>query len=157
MKSLIFILSLFLSWVAHGENDTFPEGCEVITPLNQPLFLKSEKPMLAFIHNRSATTIWITHPVSNAGASAGWSSQLAPNHWSALVVYDKAFELSCVESKPGHEQQLPCANVLAICKWQDSNALLPTHQGTYWAGEDKTLPALISFLKERAIIRTATN
>ena len=69
------------------------------------------------IHNISEMDLWITHPISDPSAGAGWSSRLQSKRWSAFALGSQSFELSCIESKPGHEQQVPCAGALVVCQW----------------------------------------
>ena len=100
------------------------------------------------LHNLSGLDLWITHPVSEADTAAGWSSRLQSGHWSALALDTTAFELSCIESKPGHEQQVSCEHALAICEWPITSS--PEHtSGIFWAGENMSLTALTAYLSRR--------
>jgi hypothetical protein len=106
------------------------------------------------IHNLSHLDLWITHPLSEPNASAGWSTRLQAGHWSALALDKKAFDLSCIESRPGHEQQVPCAGLLSICQWPNVKASnggkgTGTGTGTFWAGEDLPLSALMAHVGSR--------
>ncbi len=146
-----FILSILLILYA-GEilaEETAPASCKPLMVQEETLMLSASKPLLIIIHNLSKADIWVTHPVSEPGASAGWSTRLQAGNWSALVLDKEAFELSCIESKPGHEQQVPCKGLISACSW--STVTMPAQQatGTYWAGEDMTLSALISYLGGR--------
>lgn len=129
-------------------SDVLPLGCVALT-LADTVMLSTKKPLVAMIHNTSANDLWITHPVSKPSASAGWSSRLDAGNWSALAFDKKAFELSCIESKPGHEQQIPCSSVIAVCQWDVS--FPDTLSGTFWAGENMTLVALTAHLSERGL------
>ncbi len=150
MKYLLSLLLCIFSTVVFAE-DGFPKGCQPISIVDDPLILKTAKPpVIAFMHNVSSSEIWVTHPVKEPSASAGWSSKLQGGNWSALAVQDETFELSCIESRPGHEQQIPCGSVIAVCVW--SGVKMPTGDGTYWAGEDMTLPALTAHLGGRGFI-----
>ncbi|WP_419419849.1 hypothetical protein ACNVED_00660 [Legionella sp. D16C41] len=127
---------------------TFPVGCTPVVVKDETVVLKAKQPTLYLIYNNSNSDLWITHPVSEPSASAGWSSRLESQNWSALAVNQSSFELSCIETKPGHEQQVPCAGILAVCKW--SKVKLPASStGTFWAGENMDLPALNSHLGGR--------
>ena len=103
------------------------------------------------IHNLSTIDLWITHPVTEASANAGWSSRLQGGNWSALALDKESFELSCIESRPGHEQQVPCAGLLAACQY--SPVKMPKAEaGTFWAGEDMALSALKAHVGSRGIV-----
>ncbi|AHE65687.1 hypothetical protein [Legionella oakridgensis] len=146
MRYFLLITFVMISWVANAE-EILPTGCKAIKVNDETVMLSAPKPTLVMIHNISNTDLWVTHPVSEPSASAGWSSRLQAGNWSALAVQNKSFELSCIESKPGHEQQVSCANVLAVCQWSDVS--MPQSQATYWAGEDMSLSALTAYLGRR--------
>lgn len=148
---LTIVLALTLPQAWAGE--IFPTGCKPIVVQEELLKLSAEQPALVMIHNLSNMDLWITHPVSEQTASAGWSSRLQAGNWSALAVSDKSFELSCIESRPGHEQQVPCAGLLAACQWP--NISMPKKEkGTFWAGEDMNLTALKAHVGSRGFVLT---
>lgn len=122
-----------------------PQGCKIYPSSGETVVLPKDAPGMVLIQNLSKDDLWITHPVSEPSASAGWSSRLQGKKWSALVVKAPAFELSCIESRPGHEQQIPCEEAVLVCLWK------PVHipekmKGTFWAAEDMPLADLITYL-----------
>lgn len=140
MKGLLSIFLLLLAGGLHAE-DGFPAACNPVAVQKESLMLTAKQAQLVLIHNASASDLWITHPVTDPGASAGWSSHLEAENWSALVVDKESFELNCIESKPGHEQQVPCVGLVAVCEWPVVK--LPADaNGTFWAGENMPLQAL---------------
>lgn len=145
---VVFSLVLVLLLSAANADESIPASCKPITVEGESAMLSTEKPVLVMIHNQSKTDLWITHPVSDPSASAGWSSRLQAGNWSALALDKESFELTCIESKPGHEQQVPCTGVISACRWS-SIAMPAQTTGTFWAGEDMTLSALISHLGGR--------
>ena len=150
MNYVLSIALLFLSWNLNAE-EIFPAGCTPLVVSGELVVLPAAKSTVTMIHNLSNTDLWITHPVSEPNASAGWSSRLQAGNWSALALNDKAFELSCIESSPGHEQQTPCSAVLAVCLW--SAAAMPEKtSGTYWAAEDMQLSPLTAYIKRRGFV-----
>lgn len=155
MKQVLSLLLLLLIHSSYAE-EGFPKNCQPISMLKQTLTLHAKEPMMVFIHNVSAGDLWITHPVSEPSASAGWSSRLETGNWSALIVDKKSFELSCIESKPGHEQQTPCSAALTVCQW--TSVKLPDQaQGTFWAGENMPLDALKAYVGGKGFILPANN
>lgn len=148
MKAVLFIFFLGLAGGAYADNNTLPSTCKPIRIKEASVNLSAKKPLLVMLHNVSSADLWITHPVSDPSASAGWSSRLQAGNWSALALDKEAFELSCIESKPGHEQQVPCSGVIAVCKW--STVVIPEKEkGTFWAGENMTLSGLVGHLGGR--------
>lgn len=145
MKYLLSLLLLAVFSGVHAE-DKPPATCQPLEVKGESLMLSAKKPMLVLIHNLSSSDLWITHPVSDPGASAGWSSRLQTGKWSALAVDKASFELSCIESKPGHEQQVPCTGAIAVCRWDEVTLPASQQNGTFWAAEDMTLSALTTQL-----------
>lgn len=142
-----FVFSLIFILVANNVNaqESFPAACNPVAVQKESVMLEAKQPRVVLIHNLSASDLWITHPVVDPGASAGWSSHLEAGNWSALVVDKKSFELNCIESKPGHEQQVPCAGMVAICEWLAVK--IPADvKGSFWAGENMSLSSLTAQL-----------
>ncbi len=148
-----YILSIMLMLVALNANaeEIFPAGCKPLVVHDEQVMLSAEKPILVMVHNLSTIDLWITHPVAEPNSSAGWSRRLQAGNWSALALDKKSFELSCIESRPGHEQQIPCAGLLAACQW--TNVTVPKKEsGTFWAGEDMSLSALTAHVGSRGFV-----
>lgn len=143
----VFSLVLVLLMNTANADENMPTSCKPITVEGESVMLSAEKPVLVLIHNQSKTDLWITHPVSDPSASAGWSSRLQGGNWSALALDKESFELTCIESKPGHEQQVPCTGVISACRWSMTMPAQTT--GTFWAGEDMSLSALTAHLGSR--------
>ncbi len=147
MKGVLVWMVLLLSGNLFAEGG-FPSKCNPLMIDDELVKISADKPSLVMIHNVSVLDLWITHPVSDETANAGWSSHLQAGHWSALALEKGSFELSCIESRPGHEQQVPCKGLLAACQW------MPVIQpkaatGTFWAGEDMTLASLKAYVGSR--------
>lgn len=150
MKFILSILLILMSLNANA-GEIFPAGCKPITVHEELVKLSTKKPALVMIHNLSNVDLWITHPVTEPSASAGWSSRLQAGNWSALALDKESFELSCIESRPGHEQQVPCAGLLAACQW--TKIKMPkSESGTFWAGEDMALRALTAHVGSRGFV-----
>ncbi len=153
MRLLLAFIVICSSLTANAE-EIFPAGCTPFVVNGEQINLPASTSTVVMIHNLSETDLWMTHPVTNAGASAGWSSQLQAGNWSALALNGKAFSLSCIESKPGHEQQIQCNAVVAVCQW--TNAKLPANtSGTFWAGENMALSPLTAYIERRGFVLSA--
>ena len=151
-----YFLSIMMILVVSNAcaEEIFPAGCKPLMVHEELVKLSAEEPKLVMIHNLSTIDIWITHPVSEPSASAGWSSRLQAGNWSALALDKKSFELSCIESRPGHEQQVPCAGLLAACQWTPVTTP-KSESGTFWAGEDMSLSALTAHVGSRGFVLPA--
>lgn len=150
MRVCALICLLLLSTLAKAES-TLPQGCQAIAVQGESVALKAKKAKLFFIHNITGYDLWITHPVTNPSASAGWSSRLQSENWSALVIDKGPFDITCIESRPGHEQQIPCEGAIAVCQW--TGGKIPASKGgDFWASEDLSLSALISAIGGRGFV-----
>lgn len=150
MRILLSVCLLLLSTALFAES-TLPKGCQAIPVQGESVTLKAKKNKLVFIHNISNLDLWITHPVTDPGASAGWTSRLQAGKWSALVVDKPTFILNCIESRPGHEQQVPCEGVIAVCKWKGVK-IPASAQGTFWVAEDLSLDGLTAAAGGRGFV-----
>lgn len=131
--------------------EVFPPACRPLPIQDDFVKLSVEKPSLVMLHNLSSSTdLWVTHPVSTVEPNVSLSGRLQAGNWSALALDKKSFELSCIESRPGHEQQVPCAGLLAVCIW--SSTPPKAHSGTFWAGEDMSLSALTAHVGSQGFI-----
>ena len=131
--------------------EIFPAGCAPLVVDAERILIPLGKPRIIMIHNLSLLDLWITHPVTSAHADAGWSSRLQAGHWSALSMDKKAFELSCIESRPGHEQQVSCVDVVGFCEWP-TTARPTKPSGIFWAGEDMSLSPLTAYIQRRGFV-----
>lgn len=141
MKIIVILGMLALSSSVIAAESILPRGCQAVTVQGNAVTIQAKNNALIFIHNITAVDMWITHPVTDPGASAGWTSRLQRDKWSALSLEKGPFVLNCIESRPGHEQQVPCEGTIAVCKWKQ--ATFPENaKGTFWAAENMSLPAL---------------
>lgn len=150
MRALASLCCLLMSSFISAK-DTLPVGCQPLMVQGEAVTLQAKKSKLVFINNLAKTDLWITHPVPDPSANAGWTTRLQPGNWSALAVKKGPFILNCIESRPGHEQQVPCEGAIAVCQWK--NATVPANdQDTFWAGEDMTLTALTAAIGGRGFV-----
>lgn len=155
MNVLMPIFLILLSSMVFAES-TLPVGCEAIAVQGQVVTLQAKKNKMVFIHNLSKGDLWMTHPVVDSGASAGWTSRLQSGNWSALVLDKGPFAIHCVESVPGHEQQIPCEGAIAVCQWKKMK--FPANgQGVFWAGEDMSLSALTAAIGGKGFVLSVAN
>jgi hypothetical protein len=136
------LLWLFLSAVSYAK----PPACQVLPIQGEALLIKTENPMILLVKNVSEHTLWLTHPLQDISASAGFTSQLASKKWSALFLEKGPFLIHCIESQPGHEQQIPCEGNLTACVYAGKEAL-SGQQGVFWVSENRSLSAIKTALE----------
>jgi hypothetical protein len=151
MQILAALGVLLLSSSVMAAESTLPVGCQAVKVQGDVVTVEAKKNSLVFIHNLTSADLWITHPVADPGASAGWTSRIKGEQWSALSLDKGPFVLNCIESRPGHEQQVPCEGAIAVCQWK--KAKFPENaQGTFWAAEDMSLSALTAAVGARGYV-----
>ncbi len=152
MKFLSIILFCVLSNGTQAQ-EVYPKGC-IPWPIHDAMpLITSTKPIILMLHNLSDADLWVTRPSSDQGAQAGFSSLVQVGKWSALVINqdNASLPLKCIESKPGHEQQIPCSDVLAICQWPKTK-FPEASSGIFWAGENMNLAPLQAYLARQGYV-----
>lgn len=143
---LLYVLYVFLFFTStvHAE-EIFPPSCKPLAIQGETVLLPAGKPRLIMLHNLSESDLWITHPMTDQNNNTGFSSRLESNHWSALAIGKKTLSLSCIESKPGHEQQVACQHTLALCEWPITTPK-KNKQTVFFTGENMALSSLIAYI-----------
>jgi hypothetical protein len=155
LTALLFIAILFFNCNANNTKSGFPENCDqsgfefrdssiILDPGSTP------KQNLYLLNNTSDSDFWITHPVKDPGASAGWTSNLNPDNWSAFTVNVPDFELTCTKTGQGSLDSIPCKKVIKLCRVINP-VFKPDMSGNYWVSEDKPLEAVIDEIRSRGI------
>ena len=140
MRIFIFLLFFLLS--------SFVWSAETLTctPLklkiqNKTILLpdvEKDRPSQVYVvHNISPNSLWLDHPTERKGMSAGWSSYIQPNKWSAIVLNRKDFAISCAVIQPGKVDEEECAKAVKVCH-AENMTVTSKRKGSYWLVEDKT-------------------
>lgn len=150
-----FMAVSFLSCRADNAGDNFPDGCTRtgFEYRGGSVILNTDSRSsqnLYLLNNKSDSDYWITHPVKDPGASAGWTSDINPGNWSAFTVNIPAFELSCMKTGQSAMETLSCEKVLRVCRVSNP-VFKPETSGNYWVSEDKPLGAVLDEIGSRGI------
>lgn len=152
MRTYIFlIIFLVVSLVAEAKNSaSIFKHCEPL-PINTETIdfslLNDKEKSLIIIHNLSETNLWLILHGSDKATNENLSSKLTSNKWSALLLVDHRVLLHCIESFPGHEQHIPCAGQIFLCKW--SAPIKIKERKNFWIGENMNKTNLIEYLSSR--------
>lgn len=151
MKVIAILGLLVLSSSVIAAESTLPKGCQAVTVQGNEVSIRAKKNALVFIHNLALVDVWVTHPETGPEVGTSWTSRLQGEKWSALSLAKGPFALNCIESRPGHEQQVPCEGVIAVCTW--NKVKFPENtQGTFWVAEDMSLSALKAAVGARGYV-----
>lgn len=106
-------------------------------------------PRLYAIKNISKKIIWLTYERKNPGAGAGWDTQLSPQHWSAILITRRQFNLQChFQNKSGVMMRVPCEHVIRACQFSEFYSHHPIG-GSYWIVENALFHDLIPHIRAR--------
>lgn len=86
----------------------FAIPCQPVPIQTETIELQTQKPLLVLFHNTTDHNLYITH--------ADNASLLEANKFSLLLLTQNKLTLHCVESRPGHEQHIPCHSALVLCQ-----------------------------------------
>lgn len=134
--------------------ELFPSQCRVsgLRFSHQSIFLFSQhtaKPRLYAIQNSASQPIWLTHEKKNANMSAGFASQLFPQHWSVILITRRDFDLQCsFAQKSGRIVHVPCKRVIRVCQFSEFYFKNPL-SGGFWVVENVLLPKLEGGMRAR--------
>lgn len=139
---LIITLTLFSSFTYAGEHGDMQVDChsDQIHYAHNKVWLneKMTQPsnQLYIIHNLDKTQFWLNHD-SKRPMNAGWSSEISPDHWSAIQLSQAKFNLTCTEITSAGTKELECSKLLRICLV--TNVQFPANDqlGSYWITEDQ--------------------
>jgi len=115
MRYLFVILMFYVTSLMAEE--MYPAGCEPLVINSENVVLAANKYSLLMIHNISSHDVWAIQQLKADSVKPIFTGKISSGKWSTLVVNKKAVKFYCIESKPGHEQQVSCMEVLAICQW----------------------------------------
>ncbi len=151
----IFLWVLMTDCRAENGNADFPANCTQTgfeyKSGNIILNTGSESQQrLYLLNNKSESDYWVTHPVKDPGASAGWTSDLNPGNWSAFTSNIPGFELTCMKTGQSSMETLSCEKVLRVCRIENP-VFKPDMSGNYWVSEDKPLDAVLNEIGSRGI------
>ncbi|HLD16208.1 MAG TPA: hypothetical protein VJB02_00630 [Coxiellaceae bacterium] len=120
---------------------SFQQGGWVLSP--QPGDSSSPSSKLYVIYNDSQQALVLDRiTASFPGAQAGWRSPIAPNRWSALMLNDSNFVLSCQKQQGTLVEQVNCKQKIRVCRIPMPVPASGTASGSYWLSESVSLSRL---------------
>lgn len=101
--------------------------CQTFTVHGINIALSTDETLIMVFHNISAHNIYLIDK------KASTSSLIEPGKWSQFSLVKQSASISCIESLPGHEQQVPCQTVLSVCQFPLQSKHITT---TSWLSEN---------------------
>ena len=147
---IILAINLYSTVCKSASIEVYPAKCVPFSIQGVLLDLKVKPPAVVMLHNLSKNDLWLTHNAVGE-ESSGWSNRLSANKWSALSMTKESLNISCIESRPGHEQNIACSDALAVCIWP-AEKIPKQSLGVVWAGENRSLSTLIAYIARRGYV-----
>ncbi|MDA8562062.1 hypothetical protein N9L02_02985 [Gammaproteobacteria bacterium] len=122
------------------------DGNDIILKLKQ----KNKSSKIVFFHNITNKSIFIDKSNKTQTSSAGWSSYLRPNNWSAIALNKRIFKIHCSTIEPGNLITLNCSKVIYTCTPKNYTAKSKL-KGSFWLTEDKPWNIFVKALSNRRI------
>lgn len=98
---------------------------------------QKDRQRLYVFHNDSKYPVTLGLAPAGTMASAGWDTQLPPQHWTALVLARTDFRIQCDFLKKGKTLSAPCSDLIRVCQIAEPDFMIGT-EGTYWLAEDQS-------------------
>jgi hypothetical protein len=86
-----------------------PKDCQAL-PIEDTIVLQKKKNHLVMMHSLSQYEIWLANREQNR-----MTASIVPGMWSVFYAPQAKSQWQCIQSEPGHEQKVPCHEVLALC------------------------------------------
>jgi hypothetical protein len=112
LKSFFGIGLLLSGCFAVWAKEYFPKGCKALPLKTVNMELEAQPDQLMFMHNISPHEIWLANP-----SRPKWTVGLQPGRWNVLYLPQGTTHWRCIQSETGHEQQVSCQEVIAVCQW----------------------------------------
>lgn len=143
-KGRWFIKILILLFLMHDvfSHEYFPKGCKAWVIKNNLIDIKGKKNNLIFFHNISKNHIWL----ANRNVTK-WTVELKPGLWNVFYLPQNNAAWRCIEAETGHEQQVSCHDVIAMCQW---SAIAPEQilkQSGIWVIENQSVVVAKAYLE----------
>lgn len=119
--------------------------------------IPADDQLIVALHNQGSESITVDHVEPDPGASAGWASELSPNHWSLLMIANNRrrqhpFIMECYRFDKHHNlKHLNCSHYI---NYQYLHLKLPdklSNGGSFWLTENKAPGKLVASLKQRGV------
>ena len=101
--------------------------CQTFTFTDTNIALTTNEPLVIVIHNISDKKVYLNDN------NTAIPSLIEKDRWSQFSLVKKSIVISCIESLPGHEQQVPCKEVISACQFPLKSKHITT---TGWLAEN---------------------
>ncbi len=116
--------------------------CALFSSASFALILKGPAPQVYLFKNISKKPLLLGEVSTGQGMQAGFDSVLSAKKWSALLLNQQQFQLSCHIGRVA----VNCEKVLSISRYSTKK---PLPKASYWVGENQTWLELQKTLKKR--------
>lgn len=141
MRHFIFILGLFAFHGLTYAKEFLPKDCHAI-PIDKEVILEKQKDHLLMMHNLSRDEIWLANREQGR-----LTVSMAPGLWSVFYAPQGKSQWHCIQSEPGHEQKIPCHQVLALCEREARPPKKDFSKLNFWVANNLSYSELDAYLQ----------
>lgn len=141
-KKIHMILVCMVCATCGFAKEIFPKGCEAKS-IDQPqLQVPAARNQLVFLHNLSENHIWLANPVHPK-----MTVEMKPGQWNVLYLPKGDDTWKCIQSIPGHEQQISCQIGMAVCQWSAKISKSKRPKQNTWLAENTSYAEAKAYLQ----------
>jgi len=140
-KKLQVMVLLLCSTYIHAK-EYLPKGCQAIALEDKQIHFASKPQQLLFFHNITESEIWLANretPKLTIGLQASC--------WNVLYMPIQEATWRCIQSQKGHEQQVSCKDVMAVCEWLAEAPKSLQTKNNLWLVENQSITFAKAYLQ----------
>ena len=145
LKKLHFIIISFILTSMSGlvlAKEYLPRGCQAVALQGMTMDSLASSEKLYFFHNISGKEIWLANR-----QSPKLTVGMKPQEWNVLFTPAQALSWRCIQVEKGHEQQVACQEVLALCEWSVEPPESLTTKTALWLIENQSITESKAYLQ----------
>ncbi len=140
MRYLLISFAFLMSFFSFSK-EFLPKDCHAV-PIDETIALSQQKNHILLMHSLSNYEIWLANPKQSR-----LTVSLVPGEWSAFYAPKDKAQWFCIQSQPGHEQKVPCQQVLALCDWSATAPKKEISKINSWVANNLSYSELHAYLQ----------
>lgn len=119
-----------------------PTGCQAVALQGMNIDSIPTTKKLYFFHNISGKEIWLANR-----QSPKLTVGMQPEAWNILYAPQQPLSWRCIQVETGHEQQVACQEVMALCEWAAQAPDSLNTKSASWLVENQSILVAKAYLQ----------
>ena len=141
-KKLQVLMLLLLCSTYIQAKEYLPKGCQAIALEDNQIHFAIKPQQLLFFHNITESEIWLANR-----ESPKLTVGVQPTAWNVLYMPIQESTWRCIQSQKGHEQQVSCKDVIAVCEWNAEAPKSLRTKNNLWLVENQSIGYAKAYLQ----------